>query len=57
VCASFEPRAVLSADLVGEDVLSAMLAVPSELYLVVEQSGGAVRVLASSDVETALTRD
>jgi Zn-dependent protease len=57
VCASFEPRAVLSADLVGEDVLSAMLAVPSELYLVVEQSGGALRVLASSDVETALTRD
>ena len=54
VSAAFDARAVLSADLTGNDLLAAMNAVPSELYLVVEAAGGAPRVLATSDVEHAL---
>jgi hypothetical protein len=56
VSAAFDARAVLSADLTGNDLLAAMNAVPSELYLVVEAAGGAPRVLATSDVEQALAR-
>jgi len=57
VSVSIEPRAVLSADLEGMELLQAMQARPSAHYLVVDLSGGGglVGVLATSDVEAALS--
>jgi Zn-dependent protease len=54
VAAAFDPRAVLSADLTGNDLLTAMNAVPSPTYLVVDGADGSPRVLATADVEQAL---
>jgi Zn-dependent protease len=54
VSAAFDPRAVLSASLTGNDLLVAMNAVPSPVYLVVDEADGPPRVLATSDVESAL---
>jgi len=55
VSAAFDPRAVLSADLTGNDLLAAMNAVPSAVYLVVDGTNGPPRVLTTADVEQALT--
>jgi len=57
VSTAFDPRAAVSAELVGNDLLQALLAVPSENYLVVDPSGHQVAVLASADVEHALSHD
>jgi Zn-dependent protease len=57
VSQAFDPRAAISAELVGNDLLQALMAVPSDTYLVVEPSGQRVAVLAASDVEHALTHD
>ena len=56
VSASIDARAVLSADLAGMELLHAMQSVPSAYYLVVDLAGGGlVGVLASSDVDAALS--
>lgn len=57
VSSAFDPRAAISADLVGNDLLQALLAVPSDSYLVVEPSGQGVAVLSAADVEQALSHD
>jgi hypothetical protein len=57
VSSAFDPRAAVSVDLVGDDLLSALLAVPSDTYLVVDPTGQRVGVLAASDVEAALSHD
>ena len=55
VSAALDPRAALSADLSGMDLLQAMQQVPASHYLVVEPGGGLVGVLATADVESALS--
>ena len=57
VSSAFDPRAAISAELTGNDLLHALLSVPSDTYLVVEPSGDRVGVLASADVEAALSHD
>ena len=49
--------AAVSAELGGNELLQALMAVPSETYLVVDPSGQRVGVLAASDVEAALSHD
>ncbi len=55
VSAALDPRAELSAALAGMDLLQAMQSFPAAHYLVVEPGGGLVGVLATSDVEAALS--
>ncbi len=55
VSATLDPRAILPADLVGEELLGHMQGFPAEDYLVVDPSGALVGVLRTSDVEHALT--
>lgn len=55
VSASVDPQAFLRADLAGEPLLVAMQAHPASEYLVVEDDGSLVGVLATADVERALT--
>ena len=57
VSSAFDPRAAVSAELGGNELLQALMAVPSETYLVVDPSGQRVGVLAASDVEAALSHD
>ncbi len=56
VSAALDPRAALPADLSGEPLLVAMTAHPASEYVVVEADGTLVGVLATADVEAALTR-
>lgn len=55
VSVALDPRAVLQGDLTGEPLLDAMRAAPAEQYLVVDVDGARVGVLATLDVEAALT--
>lgn len=55
VSSTFDHRAVLSGSLVGEELLHAMAAFPASEYLVVDPDGPLVGVLATADVERALT--
>ena len=55
VSAALDPRAALSADLSGMELLQAMQQVPASHYLVVEPGGALVGVLATADVESALS--
>jgi Zn-dependent protease len=55
VSAALDPRASLSAELSGMELLRAMQEVPASHYLVVEPGGGLVGVLATADVESALS--
>jgi Zn-dependent protease len=48
-----EPGLVLSADLVGEELVHAMRATPATEYLVVDTEGAIFGVLAAADVERA----
>lgn len=57
VSSAFDPRAAVSAELVGAELLQALMAVPSDTYLVVDPTGQRVGVLAASDVEDALSHD
>ncbi len=56
VSATYDQRAVLTADLSGEELLRALTAFPATEYLVVDPAGGPlVGVLTASDVERALS--
>ena len=56
VSATYDQRAVLTADLAGEELLRALTAFPATEYLVVDPAGGPlVGVLTASDVERALS--
>lgn len=55
VSVAFDPRAVVSADLVGHDLVGVLASVPAEHYLVVDPAGGPVALLATADVEAALS--
>jgi Zn-dependent protease len=48
-----EPGLVISAELVGEDLVQAMRATPATEYLVVDSEGAVFGVLAAADVERA----
>jgi len=48
-----EPGLVISAELVGEELVQAMRAMPATEYLVVDSEGAVFGVLAASDVERA----
>lgn len=50
------PDLVLRADLVGEDVLTAIQRAPATEYLVVEPDGSIRGVVSTADVEAALSR-
>lgn len=54
VARRLEPELVVQADLVGEDLLTALHRAPATEYLVVEADGGIRGVLATADVEAAL---
>ncbi len=56
VARSLEPGLVLSAELVGEDLVRAMHATPASEYLVVDQRGDIYGVLATKDVERAFAQ-
>ena len=55
VSAAIAPGTVLSGGLVGGDLLAALQAAPASQYLVVATDSSWVGVLATSDVEAALT--
>ena len=55
VSAALDPRAALSADLAGMELLQAMQQVPAAHYLVVEAGGGLLGVLTTADVDAALS--
>ncbi|MFN8148677.1 MAG: site-2 protease family protein [Candidatus Nanopelagicales bacterium] len=57
VSSAFDPRAAISAELGGNDLLQALMAVPADTWLVVDPSGQRVGVLAAADVEHALSHD
>jgi Zn-dependent protease len=48
---SLEPELILSADLVGEDLIGALRLLPATEYLLVEADGGLAGVLAMADVD------
>ena len=54
--ASLEPGHRVGADVVGEDLVHVMTRQPASEYLVVESNGDIYGVLATADVERALTR-
>ena len=51
-----EPALTLQADLDGEQLVEAITASPATEYLVVEANGDVYGMLATADVERALTR-
>lgn len=53
VARSLEPGLVLSAELVGEDLVRAMRTTPASEYLVIDRAGDIFGVLATKDVEHA----
>jgi CBS domain-containing protein len=55
VAVALDPRAVLVGDLRGEDLITAMLAVDSPQYLVVDADGSWFGTLSRADVEAALS--
>jgi len=55
VSSLLDPRAVVSADLVGESLLDAMGAFPAAGYLVRDEAGTLVGILQTKDVERALS--
>lgn len=55
VSRSIQPGMILSADLSGEQLVAALRATPASEYLVVDGAGAVYGVLASSDIENALS--
>jgi hypothetical protein len=55
VSVALDPRATLTAGLVGMDLLKAMQDVPATQYLVLDTVGSLVGVLSTADVEAALS--
>jgi hypothetical protein len=51
-----EPGHRVQADLVGEELVNVLTSRPASEYLVVEANGDIYGVLATADVERALTR-
>lgn len=54
VAVALDPRAVIVGDLRGEELINAMLAVESQLYLVIDADGAWVGTLSRHDVEAVL---
>jgi hypothetical protein len=54
VAVALDPRAVIVGDLRGEELITAMLAVESQLYLVVDPDGSWFGTLSRQDVEAVL---
>lgn len=56
VARAVEPGMVLSADLIGEDLVRAMGGMPATEYLVIEDDGSVYGVLVTTDVDGAFSR-
>ncbi len=55
VARSIQPGMTLSTELSGEQLVAAMQATPASEYLVVDQAGAVYGVLATSDIDNALS--
>jgi Zn-dependent protease/CBS domain-containing protein len=55
VARSIQPGMTLSTDLSGKQLVAAMQATPASEYLVVDQAGAVYGVLATSDIDSALS--
>lgn len=55
VARSIQPGMILPADLAGEQLVAAMRATPASEYLVVDKVGAVYGVLATSDIDNALS--
>jgi Zn-dependent protease len=55
VARSIQPGMILSADMSGEQLVAALRATPAPEYLVVDKAGAVYGVLATSDIDNALS--